>query len=237
MNRKLTATLLIAAAVLTNAAFTVLGTVFNYPDVLKEPVEEILAKFRASQNAVMFWFAVLAVSAALFAPIAIGVGRLSSHRAMRVALPVGIAAAAVQVIGLSRWPLLVPGFASDAASPDPAVAAAARDSFVLAHRILGNLIGETLGYLLTAAWTLLVLVALGRTFAGRWFIALGAVSAVLVLAGVLSPLDLPGIDLANFIGYVLWSVWLVVFGLLLLLRRPHTTAAAPARARSNVEGK
>jgi Domain of unknown function (DUF4386) len=237
MNRKLTATLLIAAAVLTNAAFTVLGTVFNYPDVLKDPVEEVLAKFRASQNAVTLWFAVLAFSAALFAPIAIGVGRLSSHWAMRVAVPVGIAAAVVQVIGLSRWPLLVPGFAADAASPDHAVAAGARDSFVLAHRILGNLIGETLGYLLTAAWTLLVLVALGRTFAGRWFIALGAVSAVLVLAGVLSPLDLPGIDLANFIGYVLWSVWLVVFGLLLLLRRPRTTAAAPARARSNAEGK
>ena len=148
MSRKVTAALLITAAVLTNAAFTVLGMVFNYPDVLKEPVEEVLAQFRASQNAVMFWFAVLAVSAALFAPIAIGVGRLSSHWAMRVAVPVGIAAAAVQVVGLSRWPLLVPGFAADAASPDPAVAAAARDSFVLAHRILGNLIGETLGYLL-----------------------------------------------------------------------------------------
>ena len=49
MNRKLTAILLIAAAVLTNAAFTVLGTVFNYPDVLSEPVEEILAAFRASR--------------------------------------------------------------------------------------------------------------------------------------------------------------------------------------------
>ena len=63
-------------------------------------------------------------------------------------------------------------------------------------------------------------------FAGLWFIALGAVSAVLVLAGVLSPLDLPVIDLANFIGYVLWSIWLVVFGLLLLLRRPRTGTAA-----------
>ncbi len=30
----------------TNVAFTVLGTVFNYPDVLKDPVEEILAAFR-----------------------------------------------------------------------------------------------------------------------------------------------------------------------------------------------
>jgi Domain of unknown function (DUF4386) len=233
VSRKVTAALLITAAVLTNAAFTVLGMVFNYPDVLKEPVEGILAQFRASQYAVMFWFAVLALSAALFAPIAIGVGRLSTHRAMRVAVPVGIAAAVVQVIGLSRWPLLVPGFAADAASADPATAAAARDSFVLAHRILGNLIGETLGYLFTAAWTLLVLVALYRSFAGLWFTALGAVSAVLILAGVLSPLDLPVIDLANFIGYVLWSIWLIVFGLLLLLRRPRTGTAAPASAASN----
>ena len=163
MSRKLTAVLLIAAAVLANAAFTVLGMVFNYPDVLKEPVEDILAAFTASQTAVTVGFAVLALSAALMAPIAIGVGRLSSHPAMRVAVPVGIAAAIVQVIGLSRWPLLVPGFAADAASADPEVAAGARESFELAHRVMGNLIGETFGYILTAAWTLLVLVALGRT--------------------------------------------------------------------------
>ena len=185
MNRKLTAALLIAAAVLTNLAFTMLGTVFNYPDVLKEPVEDILTAFRASQGSVTLWFVVLAVSAALFAPIAVGVGRLSSHPAMRGAVPVGIAAAVVQVVGLLRWPLLVPGYAVDATSANPAVAAAAQDSFLTAHRILGNLIGETLGYLLTAAWTILVLVALGRAFAGRWFTILGAVSAVLIFGGVL----------------------------------------------------
>jgi hypothetical protein len=39
-----------------------------------------------------------------------------------------------------------------------------------------------------------------------------------VLVGVLSPLDLPVIDTANFIGYVLWSVWLIAFGVLLLVR-------------------
>ena len=162
MNRKLTAVLLIAAAVLANAAFTALGTVFNYPDVLKEPAADILVAFRESQAAVTGWFAVLALSSALFAPIAIGVGRLSDHRAMRIAVPVGIAAAVVQVIGLSRWPLLVPGYAADAASGDPAVADAAMHSFVTAHHILGNLIGETFGYLFTAAWTLLVLRAADR---------------------------------------------------------------------------
>ena len=219
MNRKLTAVLLIAAAVLANAAFTALGAVFNYPDVLKEPAAEILVAFRQSQAAVTGWFAVLALSSALFAPIAIGVGRLSDHRAMRVAVPVGIAAAVVQVIGLSRWPLLVPGYAADAASGDPVVADAAMHSFVTAHHILGNLIGETFGYLFTAAWTLLVLRALTGVLAGRWFTALGAVGAALILAGVLSPLNLPVIDNANFIGYVLWSVWLIVFGVLLLVRR------------------
>lgn len=235
MNRKLTATLLVAAAVLTNAAFTALGTVFNYPDVLKEPTTDILAGFRDHQGPVTFWFAVMAVSAALFAPISIGVGRLSTHRAMRLAVPAGIAAAAAQVIGLSRWPLLVPGFAADAASTNPATAAHGRDAFETAHFILGNVIGETFGYLFTAAWTLLVLAALNRTLAGRWFTALGAVSAVLILAGVLSPLDLPIIDTANFIGYVMWSLWLIAFAVL-LLRRPPATGASRGAALTQARG-
>lgn len=235
MNRKTTAVLLLAAAVLTNAAFTVLGSVFSYPDVLKEPTSEILASFREHQGAVTFWFAVMAVSAGLFAPIAIGVGRLSSHPAMRVAVPVGIAAAVVQVVGLSRWPLLVPGFAADAASTDQATAAQARDAFETAHRVLGTVIGENFGYLFTAAWTLLVLVAVHRALAGRWFTALGVVSTVLILAGVLSPLDLPLVDTANFAGYVLWSLWLIAFGIILLRdprpASPAVTEGSLARAR------
>lgn len=226
MNRKTTAILLLTAAVLTNAAFTVLGSVFNYPDVLKEPTREILATFREHQGAVTFWFTVMAIASALFAPIAIGVGRLSTHRAMRAAVPVGIAAAVVQVIGLSRWPLLVPGFATDATSPDPATAAQAQESFETANRLLGNVIGESFGYLFTAAWTVLVLVALHRVLAGRWFTTLGAGSAVLILTGLLSPLNLPLVDTANFAGYVLWSLWLVAFGVLLLRRPRHTVPAA-----------
>ena len=92
MGYKATAALLIAAVVLTDAAFTVLGMLFHYPGVPKEAVEEILAKFCASQNTVMFWFVLLALSAAFLTPVAIGVGRLSGHRAIRAAVSVGIAA-------------------------------------------------------------------------------------------------------------------------------------------------
>jgi hypothetical protein len=229
MNPKLTAGLLIAAAILANLGFTALGSIFNYPDVLDEPAGDVLASFRDQEGAVSAWFAVLALSAALFAPIAIGVGRLAPTRLMRVAVRVGIAAAVVQVIGLLRWPILVPGYASDAASGDAAVAAAARDSFRTASDILGTAIGETLGYLLTATWTVLVIVALGRHFAGRWFRVLGVVSAALVLVGVLSPLNLPVVDTANFAGYVLWSIWLIAFGVVILVRE-RRVASEPATA-------
>jgi hypothetical protein len=53
---------------------------------------------------------------------------------------------------------------------------------------------------------------------------------------VLSPLDLPLIDTANFTGYVLWSVWLVLFAAALVLRQrrrspvPVPSAAADVRS-------
>jgi hypothetical protein len=148
---------------------------------------------------------------------------------MRIAVPVGIAAAVVQVIGLMRWPILVPGYASDAASSNAGIAAAGRDSFTTASDILGTALGETVGYLLTATWTALVIVALGRRYAGRWFQLLGAASAALVLAGVVSPLGLPVIDTANFVGYVLWSVWLIAFGVVILVHE-RRRATAPVVA-------
>ena len=216
MTTKVTAALLIVAAVLANLAFTALGSIFNYPDVLDEPAGDVLASFRAHEDAVSTWFTVLAFSAALMAPIARGVGRLSSDPRMRLAVRVGIAAAVVQVIGLLRWPILVPGYAADGDT----------SAFRTASDVLGTAIGETIGYALTAAWTALVVLTLGRTIAGRWFSALGWASAGLVAVGVLSPLGLPLVDEANFIGYVLYSVWLIAFGVVLLVRVPRAVAVA-----------
>jgi hypothetical protein len=216
MTPRRTAALMIAAALLLNGAFTGLGVVFDYPAVLKHPPADVLAAFQAAQGPVTVWFLALAAGAALLAPVAIGIGKLSDARAMRWAVPAGIAAATVQVVGLLRWPLLVPGWAADG---DVA-------AFATANRVLGNLVGETGGYLLTAVWTALVLLALGRAFAGRAFVGLGGVAAILILVGVLSPLSLPLVDLANFAGYVLWSGWLVIFAALLARRG----ARMPSRA-------
>ena len=147
--------------------------------------------------------------------------RATAPAAVTWSARIGIAAAAVQVIGLVRWPLVVPSLADRAtdAGASPEARADAADTFELLGSILGTGIGETLGYLLTALWTVLVVQAFRDRLAGRWFAALGLTSAALILSGVAIPLDLPGADFANFAGYVLWSTWLIAFAVLLWRRR------------------
>jgi len=79
--------LLIALPVLFNVSFAGLASQFDYPDVLKQPAGDVLASFRESQGVVSAWFIALAVGAAILAPVAVGVGRLSDSRLMRWAVP------------------------------------------------------------------------------------------------------------------------------------------------------
>lgn len=199
----LIATLLVAGAVLVNAAFVGLGSVFDYPDVLNHPAAEVLATFHEKQAPVSALFLLLALGAALMAPIAVFVGRLGSSRLLRVSVVVGIAAAVVQVVGLLRWPLLVPGLAATPTDPS------AISTFHTLNVVLGTVVGETIGYALTAAWTVLVAVALRERVLGRVLSAIGLVAAALIAVGTVEPLDVPMAGLLNFAGYVVWSAWLV----------------------------
>jgi len=218
--RRLGATaLIVLAVVLANVAFVGLGSVFDYPDILQEPAEEILVEFRADEGAIVALFITLAVSAALLAPIALLLGRMADNEPGRWSIRVGIAAAVVQVIGLMRWPLIVPSLADDNDV----------DAFDTVHTVLGTVVGETFGYLLTAAWTVLIISALARRLAGRWFSLLGYAAAALIAVGVLVPLDVPGTDFANFVGYILWSVWMLAFAIL-IWRRPDRIDGIPRSA-------
>ncbi|SDO81552.1 protein of unknown function [Pedococcus dokdonensis] len=200
-----------SAAVLATAGFTALGSVFDYPDILKEPTATILDRYREHPTTVSAWFLVLTVSAALLAPTAVSLGRLVAGRLGRWVTGVGVAAAVVQVVGLSRWVLFVPGLSSDARRPDRAADALHR--FELLHTWLGEALGETVGYALTATFTLLVIRGLGQL--PRRVRLLGASAAVLVATGVLIQLGLEVAELTNFVGYLAWSLWLVVLSVVL----------------------
>jgi hypothetical protein len=224
--RRLAAATMAAAALGAIAGFTALGSVFQYPQILKSPTADILDLYRQHQGAVMAWFLVLMIRAALLAPAGILLGRLAGGSRGRWIARLGVVAAAVQVIGLSRWVLLVPAISSDAT--DPAKTADAHRTFELVHTWLGTVLGETIGYALTAAFTVLVTLAITRTTAPRWMTWLGYTSAALIATGVLVPLGLHAATLTNFAGYVAWCLWLIAMAVILW----RTPPAIPVRPTS-----
>jgi len=224
---RLAGTALALASLLAIAGFTVLGVVFQYPQILEEPTSEILDLYRENQTAVVTWFLVLVTSAALMAPAGHFLGRLVGGTLGRWITGVGIAAATVQVIGLQRWVTLVPGLSSEAL--DPSRRPDAEDRFELLHTILGNLIGETFGYALTATFTILVVISLRRTIMTRWMALIGIVAAGLIATGVVIPW-VEVASLSNFAGYVVWCVWLL--GVAALLFRTPATSLRRTRSQA-----
>jgi hypothetical protein len=231
--------LAVTAPVLLNIAFVLLGSSFHYPSILDESGTRALREFHEDATTISWQFGLLALSAALIAPLAVYLGRcLGKSRVVRASVYLGIGAAIVQVIGLLRWPILVPGLADTATNAAKTVAqrADAVDTFNTLSDILGKAIGETLGYALTAAWTILIISALRqRQVIGRIMVSLGFGAAVLIALGVFVPLDAPGADAANFGGYILWSIWLVALGVI-LLRTSHSAAAAAITNRRTALG-
>jgi hypothetical protein len=153
-------------------------------------------------------------------------GPMGSRKAGRGALSIGFgfAAGLLQALGLLRWVILVPSLASmygaataTAFDRDFAVAA-----FDLANRYLGMGVGEHLGYLFTALWTIAVAVLVWR----RWMplgIA-GVVIAMGVAAGMLEPFGVAGAGAINAIAYSAWALWTLALGAMILWKGPASRA-------------
>jgi hypothetical protein len=225
--RRLTAVGMAGAAALAIAGFTALGSIFDYPRILKAPTDEILAAFREQQGAITGWFLVLVISAALLAPVGVLLGRIAGGRLGPWIAGTGIAAATVQVIGLSRWVLLIPGVSADAALPG--LTADAHRRFELLHTWLGTVIGETIGYALTATFTVLVVIAVTGSIAPRWLSWLGYAAAALIATGVVIPLGLGVASITNFVGYIAWCLWLIAMAVALWRVRPAAQGTVDGR--------
>lgn len=221
--------LLLALPVAFNVAFAALAARFDYPDILRRPTHEVLTRFREGGTTLLLWWWVFALTAAALAPLAILTALAledANPTVLAVGATVGALAALVQLLGLIRWPFLVPYLARVEA--DPESTAAQRDAvdvvFQSFNRYLGVAVGEHLGYLLTGTWTVLLGVALTQTAeAPGWLglpgIVIGAVLALCSLEFV-GPAERDGWRLASTltpITYIAWSVWLVACGIALLV--------------------
>ncbi len=220
--------LLIVVPVAFNAAFASLAARFDYPDILREPTADVLAKFRAGgASLVLLWWG-FALTAVLMVPLVVLLSSAISDAdptLISIATNVGVLAAVVQFLGLIRWSFLVPYLARTAADPDasPARREAVDIVFQSFNRYLGVAVGEHLGYLLTGAWTTLTAIALTQTTAvASWVGVLGIViGPVLMLCSLefVGRHEPAGWKLAGRltpITYIAWSLWLIATGIALL---------------------
>lgn len=221
--------LLIAAPIWFNVWFAVLASRFDYPDILRRPADEILARFRAGGSSlILVWWAFMA-SGGLLIAAAVLLSRVLGPRAATVsaiALVVGVLAGLVQVLGLLRWVYLVPVLARMNDDPDASEATrtAVGVTFRAFHQYLGVGVGEHLGYLLTGAWTGLVGIAILRgdavaSWLGWLALPIGA-GLVVASSEFLGPNEEHGWELAGKavpVLYVLWSIWLLALGVALLV--------------------
>jgi hypothetical protein len=221
--------LLIVAPIWFNLWFGVLARRFDYPEILRRPTEEILARFRAGGSSlILMWWAFMAsggllVAAVVMLSLAL---RPQTPTLSMLALVVGVLAGFVQVLGLLRWVYLVPALARVYEDPEASEAtrAATAVTFRALHQYLGVGVGEHLGYLLTGGWTGLVGVAILRgDVVAPWlgWLALPIAAGLLVSsAEFLGPNAEKGWALAGKaipVLYVLWSLWLLALGIALLV--------------------
>jgi hypothetical protein len=201
---------------------------FDYPDVLRQPTDDVLRRFReGGSSLVMLWWG-FALSALLFAPLAVLVGTQlcdADDSVVALSVVIGVLASLVQLLGLIRWPFLVPYLAreADSAAPGSARGEAIDVVFQSFHRYLGVGVGEYLGYSLTGAWSILAGVALIQSDAvPGWLGVIGVVIGPLFLLSsfeFLGRFEPAGWKLAGQVtpvAYILWSLWLIAVGVAFL---------------------
>jgi hypothetical protein len=206
---------LIGVPLAFNGAFAGLAARFDYPDVLRHPTRDVLAKFRAGGTSLQLLWWGFALTAVLLVPLVVLFAAAlpdADPTLLSVATTLGVLAAAVQFLGLIRWPFLVPFLAEQEDSE------AVDLVFQAFNRYLGVAVGEHLGYLFTGAWTTLAGIALltESTPLGVLGIVIGPALILCSLEFVGRSSGWPVAEKLTPPAYVAWSLWLIATGVVLL---------------------
>jgi hypothetical protein len=222
MLRPVTGIFMILLPIAFNATFFSLARAFEYPDILRKPTDHILKRFtEGGTRLLMLWY-LFALTALLAVPLALLLRNVFPHTPglADAAAIIGVISGLVQAMGLLRWSLLVPSLAQQYNAPGASQATkdAVAVVFNAFHTYVGTVVGEHLGYLFTGAWTILLSVMMFNTptFGPVLGIA-GIVAALGILAGMAEPFGWKPAGAINAMSYILWSLWLIVSGVALLL--------------------
>lgn len=210
-----------------NIPYTLLIMNFNYPDILREPAGEILTRFQAGGEGLIYtWLAFAWVGIPLLFGIVMLQKILQREDTpyLRIATVAGIVGGVTQMVGLLRWTFVVPVLA--ATYTDPAASVATRDSaiviFKTIHQYGGVVLGEHIGQSFTIIWMLLVSLSMFKSAMFKpwlaWFGILASIVYLLAQTELLATVinGFPVVPEAGLIGSTLWLVWMLVMGIVLV---------------------
>ena len=225
--RKLAGISFIVGAVLVNIPYTLLILNFDYPDILRQPTAEILTKFQAGGNTLIYtWLAFAWVGLPmLFGAIMLKQILADEHAPfLETATTLGVTGFIVQVVGLLRWVFVVPALARLYTDPaaDSATQAAVTAVFTAVHQYGGVILGEHMGQFLIILWMSMIsgIMYKSKMFS-KWVAVLGWVASAIYLLAQTELLStaiptFPVIDWAGLVGSLLWLVWMIVMGVYLV---------------------
>lgn len=220
---QITGILLILVPIIFNLFYFLLQRTFDYPNILREPTDHILTRFKQGGSRLrLTWYGFMFSSILLLPVIVLLHYTLPSadNPYIGIATAIGILAVIVQMLGLVRWPFLVPYLADT--YTDPKSSQPTRDAvavtFQAFHRYAGVAVGESLGYLFTSAWTLLVGIAMiGSPLFAPWIGWLAIIPAAGIFTGIFEEAGMKAAGIITALSYVVWSLWLIAAGIILLL--------------------
>lgn len=216
------------------AGFTILGIVFDFPDVLRRPAPERLDLYAARQPIIQATYWLLAMTGLTQIAIAGFVFRSFRDRdrsTLLFALIFGSFCGILQAMGFIRWAVLIPYLAQQMAAGGASTTIAEAVSLLEGsfNRYAGMALGEHLANVCLGLWTLLTGVALLQEgLADRklgWAgVALGIVAGALAAEqlGIASAFFATVVDF----GFPAWAVWLLVLATS-LLRTPPSVGVGP----------
>src|SRR5512135_1754292 len=155
--RILTGLFFVIGAVLVNIPYTLLIIHFDYPDILRAPVDQILTQYQAGGSPLIYtWlaFAWVGLPMLLGAIMLKRILEKENSLFLETATTIGIIGFVVQVIGLLRWVFVVPIIAR--LYIDPTTAAVTKDAlsvlFMGIHQYGGVVLGEHVGQIFIIVW-------------------------------------------------------------------------------------
>jgi len=140
-------------AVLVLTGFFGLVSVFDFPDILREPAPRILEKFQGQRALVQGFYAAFTWSQIAFVCVVVALReRFGEHRAplLRAATHLGVLAGFAQAIGFARWPFVV-GSLAERYAEAPEATLTVLDTV---HRLAGVAVGEHLFFCFEALWAI-----------------------------------------------------------------------------------